>query len=163
MYHLKPRVVRASIHSAVRRRKISWSLEAARFRFKLFKSLWNLTGTSATALPRCLSNVKAIHNPISRIRDFTRFGSKRSYRVANKRPRVPTVSSPVARQVFKTVVSVYMKIFMYNLSKRKLSCQAHFPNGLCDYIYVIFGIKSPYLSHATGFESMTAISHITVA
>ena len=33
-------------------RKISWSLEAARFGFRLFQSLWNLTA----ALPRCLSN-----------------------------------------------------------------------------------------------------------
>ena len=30
-------------------RKISWSLEPARFGFKLFQSLWNLTGTSAAA------------------------------------------------------------------------------------------------------------------
>ena len=41
-------------------RKISWSLEAARFGFTLFQSLWHLTGTSAAALPRCLSNVRAI-------------------------------------------------------------------------------------------------------
>ena len=41
-------------------RKISWSLEAARFRFRLFQSLWNLTGTSAAALPRCLSNFRAL-------------------------------------------------------------------------------------------------------
>ena len=30
--------------------KISWSIEAARFGFKLFQSLWNLTGASAAAL-----------------------------------------------------------------------------------------------------------------
>ena len=56
-------------------RKISWSLEAARFWFKLFQSLWNLAGTSATLLPRCLSNFRAIRplqHPISRFRDFTR-------------------------------------------------------------------------------------------
>ena len=41
-------------------RKISWSLEAARFGFRLFQSLWNLTGTSAAALPRCLSNFRAL-------------------------------------------------------------------------------------------------------
>ena len=35
-------------------RKISRSLEAARFGFRLFRLLWNLTGTSAAALPRCL-------------------------------------------------------------------------------------------------------------
>ena len=58
-------------------RKISWSLEAARFGSKLFQSLWNLAGTSAALLPRCLPNFRAIQplqHPISRLRDFTRFG-----------------------------------------------------------------------------------------
>ena len=41
-------------------RKISWSLEATRFGFRLFQSLWILTGSSAAVLPRCLSNFKAI-------------------------------------------------------------------------------------------------------
>ena len=70
-------------------RKILWSLEAARFGFKLFQSLWNLAGTSATLLPRCLSNFRAIRplqHPISRLRDFTRFGSKTSYRLVNRGP-----------------------------------------------------------------------------
>ena len=40
--------------------KISWNLEAARFGFKLFQSLWNLAGTSAAALLRCLSKFRAI-------------------------------------------------------------------------------------------------------
>ena len=70
-------------------RKISWSLEAARFGFKLFQLLWNLTGTSAAALPRYLSNFRAIRplqHPISRLRDFTRFGGKTSYRLVNRGP-----------------------------------------------------------------------------
>ena len=41
-------------------RKISWSPEAARLRFRLFQSLWNLVGTSAAVLQRCLSNLRAI-------------------------------------------------------------------------------------------------------
>ena len=68
-------------------RKISWSLEAARFGFKLLQSLWNLAGTSAALLPRCLSNFRAIRplqHPISRLRDFTRFGGKTSYRLVNR-------------------------------------------------------------------------------
>ena len=72
-------------------RKISWSLEAARFGFKLFQSLWNLAGTSAALLPRCLSNFTAIRplqHPISRHRDFTRFGGKTSYRLVNRGPCV---------------------------------------------------------------------------
>ena len=70
-------------------RKISWSLEATRFGFKLFQSLWNLAGTSAALLPRCLSNFRAIRplqHPISRLRDFTRFGGKTSYRLVNRGP-----------------------------------------------------------------------------
>ena len=73
-------------------RKISWSLEAARFGFKLFQSLWNLAGTSAALLPRCLSNFRAIRTlqlPISRLRDFMRFGGKTSYRLVNGGPGFP--------------------------------------------------------------------------
>ena len=40
--------------------KISWSPEAARFGFRLFQSLWNLTGISAALHPRCLSNFRAM-------------------------------------------------------------------------------------------------------
>ena len=39
-------------------RKISWT--KSRFGFRLFQSLWNLTGISVTPLPRCLSNIRAI-------------------------------------------------------------------------------------------------------
>ena len=70
-------------------RKISWSLEAARFGFELFQSLGNLAGTSAALLPRCLSNFRAIRplqHPISRLRDFTRFGGKTSYCLVNRGP-----------------------------------------------------------------------------
>ena len=70
-------------------RKISWSLEAARFGIKLFQLLWNLAGTSAALLPRCLSNFRAIRplqHQISRLRDFTRFGGKTSYRLVNRGP-----------------------------------------------------------------------------
>ena len=48
-------------------RKISWSLEAARFGFVIFPSLWNLTSTSAAALPRCLPifwTKQALYHPI---------------------------------------------------------------------------------------------------
>ena len=70
-------------------RKISWSLEAARFGSKLLQSLLNLAGTSAALLPMCLSNFRAIRplqHPISRLRDFTRFGGKTSYRLVTRGP-----------------------------------------------------------------------------
>ena len=41
-------------------RKISWSLKTARLGFRLFQSLWNMTGTSTAALSRCLSNFRAM-------------------------------------------------------------------------------------------------------
>ena len=40
--------------------KISQSLEATRFVFRIVRSFWNLTGTSAAVLPTWLSNFKAI-------------------------------------------------------------------------------------------------------
>ena len=54
----------------------------ARFVFKVVRSLWNLTGTSAALLPMCLSNFKAIRQfkvPISWLRDFTRSGDRRLF------------------------------------------------------------------------------------
>ena len=67
-------------------RKISWSLEVARLIFRLS----NLTGTSArAALPRCLSNFRAIRSlqhPISRLRDFKRSYGKTSVRSVNRGP-----------------------------------------------------------------------------
>ena len=78
-------------------RKISWSVEAAIFGFKLFQSFWNLAGTSAALLPRCLSNFRAIRplqHPISRLRDFTRFGGKTSYRLVNRGPELQLINRP---------------------------------------------------------------------
>ena len=69
--------------------KISSSLEAARFVFRIFRSLWNLTGTSAAVLPVCLSNFKAIRQfkvPISWLRDFTRSYEKMSFRILRRGP-----------------------------------------------------------------------------
>ena len=74
--------------------KIFQSLEAARFVFKIVRSLWNLTGTSAALLPRRLSNFKAMWKfklPISRLRDFTRSYDKTSYRIL-KRDHVVSMS-----------------------------------------------------------------------
>ena len=68
--------------------KISWSLEAARLVFRIVRSLWNLTGTSAALLPMCLSIFKAIRQsiPISGLRDFTRPYDKTSFRILRRGP-----------------------------------------------------------------------------
>ena len=42
--------------------KISYIRDAARFQFRLFQSIWNLTGTSAAALRKCLSNFRAMRS-----------------------------------------------------------------------------------------------------
>ena len=68
-------------------RHYSVSPEAARFRITLFQSLWNLTGPSEAALPRCLWNFRAIqssYHPISQLRVFMRFGGKTSYCLVNR-------------------------------------------------------------------------------
>ena len=69
--------------------KISWSLKAARFGFRLFQSFWNLTGTLAAALPRCQPNFRAIRSfkhPISRPGNFIRFGNETSVQLVNRGP-----------------------------------------------------------------------------
>ena len=71
-----------SLSSKTSYRKISWSLEAARFMFRLFQSLWNLTDTSAAPLTRSLPNFRAIRllkHPISQLQDFLRIGGMRFY------------------------------------------------------------------------------------
>ena len=55
------------------------------------QSLRNLTGTSAAALPRCLSIFRAIwplYHPISRLRDLAKFSGKTFYRLVNRSPGV---------------------------------------------------------------------------
>ena len=59
-----------------------------------------MTGTSEAVLTRCLSHFRTIQSslhPISRLRDFTRFRSKTSYRLVNRgrdMKKKTTVTSP---------------------------------------------------------------------
>ena len=97
-----------SLNGKASYRKISWSLEAARFGFKLFQSLWNLAGTSAALLPRWLPNFSAIRplqHPISRLRDFTRFGGKTSYRLVNRGPALHHTASAGTMMQYNWIVS----------------------------------------------------------
>ena len=54
--------------------KNSWSIQVTRFRFRRFQSLWHLAGISGAAA------IRSFQNPISRFRDFMRFGGKKSVR-----------------------------------------------------------------------------------
>ena len=101
-------------------RKISWSLEAARFGFKLFQSLWNLAGTSAALLPRCLSNFRAIRplqHPISRLRDFARFGGKTSYRLVNRGPEVQAPNQRLWPRFLRNIFYKQPTPFCCNISR----------------------------------------------
>ena len=76
-----------SISEKTSYRKILQSLEAARFVFRIVRSLWNLTGTLAALLLMCLSNFKAIRRfkvPISRLRDFTSSYDKTSFQILRR-------------------------------------------------------------------------------
>ena len=78
-----------SISNKTSYRKILRSLEAARLVFRIVRSLLNLTDTSATLLPRCLSNFKTIWRfklTISRLLDFMRSYNKMSYRILKHGP-----------------------------------------------------------------------------
>ena len=80
---------RVSVSNVMSCFKIPQSLEAARFVFRLVRSLWNLTGTSAAVLPTCLSNLKVLRRfkfPISQLRDLTRSYDKTSYGILKRGP-----------------------------------------------------------------------------
>ena len=80
-------------------RQISWSLEAARLDVAIVVLLWNLTGTSAAALPNFRAIVK-VQTRISRLRDFTRSCGKTSYRLLNRGPGRGVWSRVESRNVF---------------------------------------------------------------
>ena len=68
-------------------REISQSLKGSRSNVHMFVSLWNLTGTSVTGLPRCLPNSKSIglfQIKISWLRDFTRSYNNTYYRISKR-------------------------------------------------------------------------------
>ena len=73
------RLITTAKQSTTKRSKCSYNAILT-----LFQSLWNLTGTLTTALPRCLSHFRAI--PISLFQGSTRFGSKGSVRLVNRGP-----------------------------------------------------------------------------
>ena len=76
-----------SISDKTSYRKMTWSLEAARFVFRIVRSLWNLIGTSAALLPMCISNFKAMRYfklSVSRLWDFTRSYDNTSYRILKR-------------------------------------------------------------------------------
>ena len=69
--------------------QLSRSLEAERLDAIMIVLFWRLTAISATLLPWCLSNFRAIgkfKTRISRLRDFTRSCGKTSVRWVNKSP-----------------------------------------------------------------------------
>ena len=89
-------------------RKISWSIEAARWDVIMFISIWNLTGTWTALVSGCLSNFRSIGKVltrISRLRDFTRSCGKTSVHLVNR--------SPVRRN---NVKCKYLCICMYQNS-----------------------------------------------
>ena len=56
LWHLDP----VSVSNGSSCRGISWSLEAARFKFKIVRLLWDLAGTAAALLLMCPSDLGAI-------------------------------------------------------------------------------------------------------
>ena len=96
-------------------RKILWSLEVARFWFRLSQSLRNLTGTSAELMQGRLSNFRAMRllsHSISWLRHFTGSYSKESLRLVNRGPGDICVSAVAdaeacrMRPLFLTEISV---------------------------------------------------------
>ena len=64
--------------------KISQSIEARRFVFRIVRLIWNVTGTSATLLPAVIQSDMNILTPISRSWDFAKSHYKTSYRILKR-------------------------------------------------------------------------------
>ena len=87
--------------------KMWWGLEAVRFEFKLFRSLWNLTSASAVG---CLSNFGAIWvlcHPISGLRDFTWSCGETYYHLVNR--CLGCISRSIDAKIIKTNGDQYIK------------------------------------------------------
>ena len=69
-------------------RKIPWSIEAARFGFRLSPSLWNLTGASAATdmSVKFQSDTTSITSDFAASRLRTRSGGTMAYRLVNRGP-----------------------------------------------------------------------------
>ena len=69
-----PEVLRLySLRWRTSHRTISWNLDTVRLNLMIIVSLCNRTGVSATLLPRCLSNCRAIAKVFTRILRFQNF------------------------------------------------------------------------------------------
>ena len=111
--------------------KISWSLNAVRFAFRIVRSLWNLTGTSAALLLTCLSNFTAklyFNLPISRLRDFTRSYDKTFYRILKRGPdpgcglKTDTLPLPYPGWAIHLCAPVYPKLPIVSRNLGTYSC-----------------------------------------
>ena len=126
-----------SISEKTSYRKISWSLEAARFVFRIVRSLWNLTGTSAAVLPMCLSNFKAIRQfkvPISWLRDFTRSYEKTSFRILRRGPEsFWWKTRPIQLLLMTWLIGLLLPKLTYHLGDiaRSLSSMGKDFNNMC--------------------------------
>ena len=88
-----------------------WDLETPTFAFKLFQSLWNLTGTFSAALPRCFSELYDHYNIQSR--GFTRTCGKTSVRLVNRGPEY--IQYP--QKYFIPGVAKFVSSFEINLDR----------------------------------------------
>ena len=100
--------------------KISWSHKVARFRFRHFQSLWNVSGTSTTGLQICLWNVRAarsLWHPISRFPDFTKIKGKTSVRLVNWGACLMTIlvnKDPIVAKSFKETTLLWYTLHYSN-------------------------------------------------
>ena len=86
--------------------KISWSLEVARFIFRIARWLWNLTGT-AVAVPVKLQSDGVIYKlQISRNQDFTKSYDKTSYRILNHCPGTASKIRWLVTSIMITIIDI---------------------------------------------------------
>ena len=106
--------------------KLSQSLEAARFVFRIVRSLWNLQAPRQQCC-RCACYIPSdatIKLPISRLRDFTRSPDKTSYRILKRGPGRKVVrgiwTNPIQKHATKTWMSPQLNLkYLVQSASRK--------------------------------------------
>ena len=112
-------------------REIIRSDEATRFEFRLFQSLWNLTGNSTAALLRCPSNFRVMqwwYIQSHTSRDLARYRGKMSYCLVNRGTGLCWVRTGMGRGLLK------LRLLISPLAKYSISQKC--PLGSLNHIHI---------------------------
>ena len=118
-YHILVQNFCAGHNFNTSQRKISWSLEIARFIFRIVLLLWNLIDTSVALLPMCLSNFMLIKFRPSKML-VGHFRRNKMWHVIRISVRLPRYNNSQKLRLYTSVSQCYMQNVEYYVPIRKI-------------------------------------------